>query len=119
MSSETLPNDEPTEEVPKNLSPEDIQAQTISFRKKHKTAFAIANLLIGAGIVGLIIWKTPILDILLTAFWMVFIPLAFLTATGMVGSGIWDLIPTREQIKFFYDKLRSDDSDLSGAATTA
>lgn len=45
------------------------------------------KILVGAGTIGLIAWKLPILEIASLFAYIVLVPLAFLSAIGLVGQG--------------------------------
>lgn len=56
---------------------------------------AWARVLFGLGIIALILWKAPVYEIAVLFFYIVLIPLVFLTAIGAVGSGTIDMLGGR------------------------
>lgn len=53
---------------------------------------SIARILIGAGVIGLILWKVPILELLQLFLYIVLVPLSFLASVGLISQGSLELI---------------------------
>jgi hypothetical protein len=65
----------------------------MSQKPVNPIALAIAKIIIGTGIVGLIIYMVPgILDLLYISAMIVGLPLVLLAAVGLSTNGIYDLI---------------------------
>jgi hypothetical protein len=59
---------------------------------------------VGAAVMGVILYKFPIMEIATLFFYVVFIPLVFLSGIGLIGSGVVDL--TAGTFNQFQDTLR-------------
>lgn len=57
----------------------------------HKMIVSIAKILIALGIIGVLITYTPIFDLLYGFFYLVLIPVFFLTALGIISSSTVNL----------------------------
>ena len=53
---------------------------------------SVAEIVLGLGIIGLVIWKTPILDLMYMFAMIVLVPVAFLGAVGLISKGTQRLI---------------------------
>lgn len=51
---------------------------------------SITKMLVGGGLVGLILWKTPIADLLYLFAMVVVVPLSLFAGTGLIGQGTFE-----------------------------
>lgn len=78
-------------------------------KQLNPTAVTVAKILVGLGVVGFLIWKTPILDIFIAFGVIVGIPVLFAMGLFMSTAGIYDLFTTgqiRDEIDEAYEALR-------------
>lgn len=66
----------------------------------HKLIYSIAKLTLALGIIGTIIYLTPIFDILNMFLYIVLVPLALLAATGTIS------LETIKSTKIILDELK-------------
>lgn len=59
---------------------------------EHFFIINTTKILIGFGILGLIIWKLPILELLWMFMYIVMIPATFMLSIGMISTGSYNLI---------------------------
>jgi hypothetical protein len=55
-------------------------------------AWSIAKIIVGLGVIGIILWKLPIVEIFYVFLVVVIVPISFMIAMGWVSSGIWDIL---------------------------
>lgn len=88
--------------------------------KNHSLGWGTLKLLVGTLGVGLIIWKTPILEILAVFAYFVLLPVAFLASFGLIGSGTLETIQVMtngglsnlgERVKHYREELKRDEPD--------
>jgi hypothetical protein len=55
-------------------------------------AWSVAQLVVGLGLLGFFLWKLPVVELFFAFTWFVVIPLAILSAAGLVGKSTIDLV---------------------------
>lgn len=80
----------------------------------------LLKIILGAGLIGLICWKLPIVEILTLCFYIVIIPLVILSSVGLISSGAMDLMTTNwnEFASKLNDSIKEAKEELSSAAVT-
>lgn len=79
-------------------------------RKLNPTAVTVAKILIGMGIVGYIVYATPILDLFYLFGMIVIVPMSLLFGAFLASSGLYDLLseraPTPEDVRAAYREVQ-------------
>lgn len=80
---------------------------------------SVASVILGAGVIGIVLWKLPIVEILYLFAMIVVIPLALFASLGLVSKGSMEIIVGgakgfRNRVNEAMNKLKDEleDNDL-------
>lgn len=80
------------------------------------------KVLAGVGIGGVILYKTPLLDLLQMFLLVVIIPVLFLSSIGLVGDGLVEALTggvpklqtwAQDRIRYYKEELNKDEHDAA------
>ena len=82
-------------------------------KSTYPLAWNVSKIVLGLGLIGLIMWKLPIWEILMFFTIATVVPLIYLWSVGLVTTGTVNLILSggfRERVDKFVDEIRNEEA---------